>query len=86
MRLKVVRDSPTLDVKGSAGRPARLGHVTLEDNRVVSRPGDGQRSRESCDAASGDDKLHMAKLSDRRGRVQPFVVSQASAGAAAPVR
>ncbi len=63
-----MRDSPTLDVKRGNGRHAGLDNVTFDDNRIVSRPGDRERSRESRDAASSHDEPHAAKLSDRRAR------------------
>jgi hypothetical protein len=35
----------------------------------MARPGDGQRSRESRDAATGDNELHTPKLSGRKRSV-----------------
>jgi MOSC domain-containing protein YiiM len=66
--LKIVRDSPAHDVKRGEGRHAGIDKVTLEDDRMVSRPRDGERGRESRDAASSHDEPHAAKLSDRRAR------------------
>ena len=65
MGLKVVGDSPALDVEGTVGRPVGMDEITLEHDRVVARPRDGERGRESRDAASGDDEPHMSKLSGR---------------------
>jgi len=64
--LEVVGDSPALDVEGTVGRLAGMDHITFEDDRVVSRPGEGERSRKSCDTAAGDDELHGRKLSSHR--------------------
>lgn len=76
MGLKVVGDSPPLDVEGTAGRPVGIDDITFQHDGVVARPGDGERSRESCDAASGDDKPHTPKLSARRRSRQAGVVQQ----------
>ncbi len=58
MRLKVVRDSPALDGESTVRRPVGTDEITFEDDRVVARPGDGERSRESRNPASGDDEPH----------------------------
>ena len=70
MWLKVVRDAPALEVEGTVGRPVRMDKIPLEDDRLVARPDNGERSRESRDAASCDDELHTSKLSRRRRRRQ----------------
>jgi hypothetical protein len=58
-----VGDSPAHDVEGAVGRPVGIDKITFEHDRVVARPRDGERSRESRYAASGDDELHTRKLS-----------------------
>ena len=63
MWLKVVGDPPALDGEGALRGSTGIDEITLENDCVVTRPGDGERSRESCDAASGDDEPHSPKLS-----------------------
>jgi hypothetical protein len=41
-----------------------MDRITFEHDRVVARPRDGERGRESRDTASGDDELHIRKLQD----------------------
>lgn len=67
--LKVVGDSPALDIESSVGRAVGIDTIALEDNRLMARPGNGQRSRESRDAATGDNELHTPKLSGRKRSV-----------------
>ena len=56
---------PALDAEGAFGRHVKIDKVTLEHNRTMARPGDGKRSRETRNAATSDDELHMRKLSGR---------------------
>jgi hypothetical protein len=62
-----VRDPSALDVEGIEVRPSRSDTVTFEDDRLMARPGHGQRRREPRDAAAGDDELHTSKLPGRGG-------------------
>ncbi|MEA2479483.1 MAG: hypothetical protein QOJ07_1405, partial [Thermoleophilaceae bacterium] len=63
--------------------------ITFEDDRVVARPGSGERGRQPGDAACGDDELHPPELSGRDGtgqaaRVRKVRASRAAAGPTAP--
>ena len=55
-------DSAALDVEGTGGRPVDMDGITLEHDRVVARPCEGERCREPRDATSGYDELHMLKV------------------------
>lgn len=70
MWLEVMGDSPALDVEGVEGRPVGRDKIAFKDDRLVARAGHGERSRESRDAASGDDELHTLTLSGRGGTRQ----------------
>jgi hypothetical protein len=65
VRLEVVGDPPPLEVEGTVGA-GRIDRITLEDDRGVARPGDGEQSRQARDATAGDDELHAPKLSGPR--------------------
>jgi hypothetical protein len=60
--LGVVGNPSSLHAKGIARLPIRIDEVTLDDDRFVSGPGHGERSRETSDAAAGNDDLHATKL------------------------
>jgi hypothetical protein len=70
--LKVVGNSPALDVEGTASWAVGLDTITFEDNHVVARPGEGKRGGQSPDAASGDYELHTPKLSGRQTVGKPL--------------
>jgi hypothetical protein len=63
--LKVVGNSPALDVEGTVGWAVRLDTITFEDNHVLACPGEGERGGQSRDAASSDYEPHTPKLSGR---------------------
>lgn len=65
MRLEVVWDTAACHVESPLRRSLRIDDVTLDYDSLVAGAGDGERSRESCDAASGDDELHTPKLTHR---------------------
>jgi hypothetical protein len=75
MRLEVVWDTAACDVESPLRRSLRIDDVTLEYDGLVACAGDGERSCESRDAASGDDEPHLRKLSSPRGRQQANVVA-----------
>ncbi len=60
MWLKVVGDTAALDAKGAVGRSLGIDEIAFEHDRVVARPREGQRGRESCDTTPGDDELHTS--------------------------
>jgi hypothetical protein len=61
-----MRNSPSLDVERALGRPVRIDNVALEHDRVVARPREPERSRESRDATPSNDELHLRKLSGQQ--------------------
>jgi hypothetical protein len=63
VRLEVVRDPLAIEREGALGRCLRIDWITLEDDRLVTRPRDGKRGRKPCDAAPGDDEPHAGRLS-----------------------
>jgi hypothetical protein len=63
--LKIVGNPPALDAEGAFGRHVRIDKVTLEHHCTMTRSGDGKRSRETRNAATSDDELHMRKLTGR---------------------
>jgi hypothetical protein len=60
--LKIVRDPPSLKIESVTRRPTCIDGIPLEHDRVMTRSRDGQRGREPRDAASGDDELHVRKV------------------------
>ena len=76
MRLEVVWDTAACDVESPFRRSLRIDDITLQYNGLVACAGDGERSRESRDAASGDDELHSPKLTHRRSRLIDHRVSR----------
>jgi hypothetical protein len=50
-----MRNSPALDVEGTLRRPVETNTIAFEHDRVVARPGQRERGRESRDAAPSDD-------------------------------
>ena len=66
--LKVVGIPRRSTSKAPSGDPHRDRRDHVRDDCVVACPGEGERSRESCDAASGDDIAHASYRA--RGRQQ----------------
>ncbi len=62
MWLKVVGNSPALDVERTIGRPVGTDKVAFEDDHLMPRPRKGQRRRQSRNAASSDNELHLRKV------------------------
>ncbi len=84
MWLKVVGDSPALDGEGTLRGSTGIDEITFENDCVVTRPGDSERSRKSRNAASGDDEFHWPKVSSQGDGRQAALVLQRSNGRATP--
>jgi hypothetical protein len=48
-----------------------MDRVAFEDDHLMARAGDGERRRKAGDAASGDDELHLRKVTGGRKRRRP---------------
>jgi hypothetical protein len=62
VRLQVMRDATTLKSQGRLRRHPRINDVTLEHDSLVTGASNGERSRETRNAASGNHHPHVTTL------------------------